>query len=120
MEGTGVSGNGPFFFERKIMAQIMKKNRRVKARSRDQARNTYRDYQLKDEMKTDMSYARVNEMYSTFYAGVDPRRKQELADGGMVQEDPNAMSNLSPVGYQRQYPRAGYYSTPYIDDSVEE
>lgn len=30
-----------------------------------------------------------------FYNNVDPRRKQELSDARMVQEDHNAMSNLS-------------------------
>lgn len=46
---------------------------------------------------------------------VDPRRRQELADGGMVREDRNAMANLSGRAAHYEYPRLGYYSTPYID-----
>lgn len=32
-----------------------------------------------------------------FYNNVDPRRKQELSDSRMIQEDHNAMANLSNV-----------------------
>jgi len=31
----------------------------------------------------------------TFYHNVDPRRKQELADSRMIQEDHSAIANLS-------------------------
>ncbi len=31
----------------------------------------------------------------SFYNNVDPRRKQELADARMIQEDDRAMANLS-------------------------
>jgi hypothetical protein len=34
-------------------------------------------------------------MRSSFYNNVDPRRKQELADSRMIQEDTNAVANLS-------------------------
>jgi len=34
----------------------------------------------------------------------DPRRWEERADARMVQEDRNAMANLSPYGYQREIP----------------
>jgi hypothetical protein len=34
-------------------------------------------------------------MRSSFYDNVDPRRKQELADSRMIQENKNAVSNLS-------------------------
>ena len=47
--------------------------------------------------------------------GVDPRRRKELADGGMVREDRKAMSNLSNQAIHHEYPRLGYYTTPYVD-----
>ena len=34
-------------------------------------------------------------MSNTFYNNVDPRRKQELSDARMVQEDHGSMANLS-------------------------
>ncbi len=33
-------------------------------------------------------------MMDAFYNNVDPRRRQELADSRMIQEDQNSMSNL--------------------------
>lgn len=46
---------------------------------------------------------------------VDPRRRQELADGGMVREDRRAIANLPERASHYEYPRLGYYSNPYID-----
>jgi len=97
--------------------QADKKKRAPKARSRQQARESYAVYAEKEALKNDMNYMRIQEAYSRFYAGIDPRRKKEMADGGMVQEDRQAMANLPEQGYQRQYPRAGYYANPYIQDS---
>lgn len=39
----------------------------------------------------------------TFLSNVDPRRKQELVDSRMIQEDHRAISNLPPVGFQREF-----------------
>ena len=36
-------------------------------------------------------------------ANVDPRRKQELADARMIQEDQSAMSNLSERAIHREF-----------------
>ena len=43
------------------------------------------------------------EMRRAFYSNVDPARKQELTDSRMVQEDHNAMSNLSPKEINREF-----------------
>ncbi len=51
--------------------------------------------------------------------GVDPRRRQELADGGMVREDDRAMANLSEKAIHHEYPKLPYYSTPYNDSLVK-
>lgn len=37
----------------------------------------------------------MEDMMLAFYQNVDPRRKQELADSRMVNEDHKAMANLS-------------------------
>lgn len=42
-------------------------------------------------------------LFGMVQPNVDPRRRQELSDARMVQEDHSAMANLSPRGYQRQF-----------------
>lgn len=100
--------------------KIDKKPDKIRAISRNEILDTYKNYGIKQNLKNDFSYDNAEEMYSTFYAGIDPRRKVEMADGAMVKEDRTAMANCSPTGYQKEYPRAGYYTNPYIQDSVEE
>lgn len=51
--------------------------------------------------------------------GIDPRRRQEMADGGMVREDDRAMANLSEKAIHHEYPKLPYYSTPYNDALVK-
>ena len=42
-------------------------------------------------------------MRDTFYGIINPRRKQEVADSRMIQEDHAAMSNLSPRAIHREF-----------------
>jgi len=72
----------------------------------------YHQIQRHDER----ALARVQDPRSIFYAGIDPRRRQEVAEAGMIQEDENALANLSPVPIHREYSREGFYTTPYLDD----
>jgi hypothetical protein len=48
----------------------------------------------------------------------DPRRAQERADSRMVQEDHQAMANLSPVPVYHEWPRNLPYPSPWYDDVV--
>lgn len=97
---------------------MAKKKQGIRALGRKEAEKRYTSLYDKDRAKQDFDYARVETLYSSFYAGVDPRRRIEMADGGMIQEDNNGLANLPTKGYQRSYPRAGFDSSPYIDDSV--
>ena len=81
---------------------------------RDQYAKMYENEQRRDER----AFARTRNMENEFYAGADPRRRQEMAEGGMVREDHNAMANLPRQAIHTEYPQAGYYSTPYIDDTI--
>lgn len=92
----------------------------VHERSRERTRAVYQGYELKREVHNTLNYARVQGIGSPLYGGIDPRRRVEMADGGMVCEDQTAMSNLPTEGYQRQYPRTGFYPNPYIQTSVKE
>lgn len=96
------------------------KRKRSRAIGRDEMLTVYGNSEVKGEQYSNRAYDRVDEMYSSFYAGLDPRRRQEVADGGMVKEDRGAMANLSNKPVHREYPPAGYYSNPYLDDSKEE
>lgn len=103
------------------MAQLEKiLHGKVSSKTRKEVREVYHGYEVKRDLKNDLNYARVQELYSSFYGGIDPRRRTEMADGGMIQEDQQAMSNLPTEGYQVQYPRTGFYSNPYIQTSDKE
>lgn len=97
-----------------------KMHRKAHARTRNEVLDVYSNLEIKRDMRNQFNYDRVEELYSSFYGGLDPRRKVEIADGGMVREDRNAMSNLPVEGYQAQYPNTGFYTGPYVDDSVKE
>lgn len=59
------------------------------------------------------------EIRNNFYKHVDPRRRQELYDSRMIQEDPRAIANLPERGFQKQYKLNGKISnSPWNDDEV--
>ena len=78
---------------------------------RDIYGNIYRDNQERDQR----AFSRIRDMKSEFYAGLDPRRRQEVAEGGMVQEDHRAIANLPEQPLHYEYPQDPYYNTPYLD-----
>jgi hypothetical protein len=85
---------------------------------RHEARDVYAKQNELGQRRDQRAFSRTQQMENEFYAGIDPRRRQELADGGMIREDQNAMANLSPVAAHYEYPQAGYYQSPYIDGAV--
>lgn len=52
------------------------------------------------------------------YAGMEPRRRQELEDAGMIHEDYRAMANLPQEVIMRHYPPTGPYLPEGLDDSI--
>jgi hypothetical protein len=85
---------------------------------RDEVRAEYSAMYQLEQRRDQRAFDRTRDMSNEFYAGVDPRRRQEVGDGGMIREDLNAMANLPRVAQHHEYPQAGYYSSPYIDDTV--
>lgn len=73
-----------------------------KAITRGQARA---QYQANYELDRALSAA--------FFAQVDPRRRPDLADGGMVREDRAAMANLPRQAIHCEYPAPGFKPTRY-------
>lgn len=74
----------------------------------------------KEIFRDNLTYDRIRDMQNEFYQGVDPRRRQEIADGGMVQEDNRSMANLSEEFIHREYPRFSFWSTPYNDSILQD
>jgi hypothetical protein len=54
----------------------------------------------------------------TFYDNITPRRRQEVADSRMIQEDQQAMSNLPTKGFQRMFDPGSFDRPPFGDDEV--
>lgn len=89
----------------------------LKARSRRQ-QLTMQDKVNRDQWRrNEIAEKRLRDIGYMYYAGTDYRRRQEIADGNMVQEDQNAMANLPRMARHYEYPKAGYYSNPFFDDS---
>lgn len=78
--------------------------------ARSQYEKTFHDELLRQD----------RDMYRTEHPsyGIDPRRRQEMADGGIVREDQRAMANLPARAIHHQYPKLPFYSTPYNDALV--
>ncbi len=85
---------------------------------RHEVRSTYNTMYRDAQQRDQRAFARVRDVESEFWAGIDPRRRQEVADGGLVQEDHTQIANLPRQAIHHEYPQAGYYSTPYIDDTL--
>ncbi len=89
-----------------------------RAPRRFEIREEYKNMYDNEQRRNERAFARVRNMENEFYAGVDPRRRQEMADGGMVREDHVAMSNLPRQAIHCEYPQSYYYGTPYLDDTI--
>lgn len=57
--------------------------------------------------------------WAEYYAGVDPRRRQEMMDGMMIREDHHAIANMPQEVVYRSYPKAGHTLAPYLDDTIQ-
>lgn len=53
-----------------------------------------------------------------YYAGADPRRRQEMRDANMIHEDHRAVANLPQNVIMRPYGDAGGYLPEDLDDTI--
>ena len=53
-----------------------------------------------------------------FYAGSEPRKRQEMQDSGMIRENPNAIANLPQEVMIKAYPVTGPYMPEGLEDSI--
>ncbi len=89
-----------------------------RSKRRDEVRSEYSAMYQLEQRRDQRTFDRTQDMSNEFYAGVDPRRRQEVADGGMIREDHAAMANLPRIAQHHEYPQAGYYSSQYLDATV--
>lgn len=52
------------------------------------------------------------------YAGMEPRRRQELEDASMIHEDHMAIANLPQNVMIKPYPRTGPYMPEMLEDTI--
>ena len=95
------------------------KARKAKAIDRNEIDIRYNNSDTLADRYSNRAYERIKAMESNFYAGIDPRRRQEMADGGMVRESKTEMANLPRQAIHTEYPPVGYYANPFIDDSTD-
>lgn len=88
-----------------------------RAISRGEMRGVYDKMYRLEQRRDQRAFQSIEEMDNEFYAGIDPRRRQELADAGMIREDHRQMANLPRQAIHHEYPQAGYYFSPYLDDT---
>ena len=84
---------------------------------RHEARDYYAQMYHNEQRRDQRAFERLKDMENEFFAGVDPRRRQEIADGGMVREDHRQMANLPRQAIHAEYPQAPYYSSNYMDNA---
>lgn len=89
----------------------------MKARSRKEQLSMQEKIEKDSKRRNELVEKRLRDIGYMFYAGGDYRRRQELADGNMVQEDHNAMANLPTQARHYEYPKAGYFCNPFFDDA---
>ena len=53
------------------------------------------------------------------YEGAEPRRRQEMADAGMIYEDHEEIANLPQQVMMKKYPKTGPYLPEVLDDTID-
>ncbi len=61
---------------------------------------------------------RKSRLNDEHYAGMEPRRRQEMEDAGMISEDHNAIANLPQNVVYRAYPVSGQSLPEGLDDTM--
>jgi len=80
------------------------KNKNHKAMPRSGSEKEYAEMSLWERRMDERDFHRAQQLDNFFWKCVDPRRRIEMAEGGMVREDQRAMANLSETPIHREYP----------------
>lgn len=74
----------------------------------------------KDERRAqELAHARQRAIRGSFWDEVDPRRRQEWVEGGMVREDNRAMANLPTRFIHEEYPEINHAAVYTPDYTVK-
>lgn len=60
----------------------------------------------------------IKDVGPEYYAGYDPRRKQERMDASMISEDHNAPANLPQNVVMKPWPMERGYTPEVLDDTI--
>jgi hypothetical protein len=96
----------------------MKNRSRGRAISRNEMLREFDVMKGKEDMYSNARFASVESPMSSFYGGIDPRRRVEMAEAGMVREDHGSIANLSERFVHQEYDANEYTTTPYLDEVV--
>jgi hypothetical protein len=91
---------------------MSKKERSVR---RKEIEVDYSAFNRDRDRSVENAYRRAREIGGEFGGGLDPRRRQEVADAGLIREDHTQMANLPRMAQHHEFPVGGYYMTPYLD-----
>ncbi len=83
----------------------------------DHAADKFNDEVRHDRDGENFSFRR-DRMMDGAYAGMEPRRRQELEDAGMIREDHTQVANLPQNVMMKPYPKTGPYNPSGIDDTI--
>lgn len=92
-------------------------SRRERAVKRKEIEQDYSAFNVDRDRSVANAFRRAREIGGEFGGGLDPRRRQEVADGGLIREDHTQMANLPRMAQHHEFPVGGYYMTPYLDDT---
>ncbi len=81
--------------------------------SRLDGKNEFETMNREDYRREELAFHRAQQVGDFWWMGVDPRRKVELAHGGMVREDHKAMANLPTQAIHTEYPDRGFSSNGF-------
>lgn len=87
----------------------------------DEMRHDSESYQMGPypyDRQEQSAYRRGKSMGEGHYAGAEPRRRQEMADAGMIHEDHRAVANLPQEVRYNPYPMNYGYTPEDIDDTM--
>ena len=86
-----------------------------KSVKRKQVEEDYSAFNRDEARAIRHAYERSRQIGGEFGGGLDPRRRQEVADAGMIREDHTQMANLPRQAQHHEFEQNGYAMNPYID-----
>jgi hypothetical protein len=73
---------------------------------------------LAESRGMERSLYRQGKSMDGYYEGMEPRRRQEMEDAGMIREDHSAIANLPQNVMIKPYEKTGPYLPEGIDDTI--